>query len=44
MAVSVYSALNAGLALLPVTIIMFFLSLRFGALFSKYGPRLFMAA
>jgi EmrB/QacA subfamily drug resistance transporter len=39
-----YSALNAGLALLPVTIVMFFLSSRFGALAGKYGPRLFMAA
>lgn len=40
--VSGYSALNAGLALLPVTIIMFFLSPRFGALSGRYGPRLFM--
>ena len=39
-----YSALQAGLALLPVTIIMFFLSPRFGALAGKYGPHLFMAA
>jgi EmrB/QacA subfamily drug resistance transporter len=38
-----YSALAAGFSLLPVTIIMFFLSPRFGALSSKYGPRLFMA-
>lgn len=37
-----YSALSAGLALLPVTIIMFFLSPRFGALSAKFGPRLFM--
>lgn len=37
-----YSAIEAGLALLPVTIIMFFLSSRFGALSGKYGPRLFM--
>jgi EmrB/QacA subfamily drug resistance transporter len=37
-----YSALEAGLALLPVTIIMFFLSSRFGALSGKFGPRLFM--
>ncbi|MDB5170712.1 MAG: transporter [Candidatus Saccharibacteria bacterium] len=42
--VSGYSALAAGLALLPVTIIMFFLSPRFGALAGKYGPRLFMTA
>jgi EmrB/QacA subfamily drug resistance transporter len=41
--VSKYSAFNAGLALLPVTIIMFLLSPRFGALAGKYGPRLFMA-
>lgn len=40
--VSGYSAVQAGLALLPVTIIMFFLSSRFGALAGKYGPRLFM--
>jgi len=39
-----YSALQAGLALLPVTIIMFLLSPRFGALAGKLGPRLFMAA
>jgi EmrB/QacA subfamily drug resistance transporter len=37
-----YSALQAGLALLPVTIIMFILSPRFGALAGKFGPRLFM--
>ena len=39
-----YSALNAGLSLLPVTIIMLFLSSRFGALAGRYGPRFFMAA
>lgn len=38
-----YTALQAGMALLPVTIIMFFLSSRFGALAGTYGPRLFMA-
>lgn len=38
-----YSAIEAGLALMPVTIIMFILSPRFGALAGKYGPRLFMA-
>jgi predicted MFS family arabinose efflux permease len=38
-----YSALSAGLALLPVTVIMFLLSPRFGALAGKYGPRFFMA-
>ncbi|HSX35034.1 MAG TPA: MFS transporter [Candidatus Saccharimonadales bacterium] len=37
-----YSAFHAGLALLPVTIIMFLLSPRFGALAGKFGPRLFM--
>jgi MFS family permease len=39
-----YSALQAGLALLPVTIIMFFLSPRAGALSAKFGARLFMTA
>ena len=38
-----YSALEAGLSLLPVTLIMFFLSPRFGALAGQYGPRLFMS-
>jgi EmrB/QacA subfamily drug resistance transporter len=38
-----YSALSAGLSLLPITIIMFFLSSKFGALAGTYGPRLFMA-
>lgn len=37
-----YSALLAGLALVPVTGLMFFLSSKFGALAGKYGPRLFM--
>lgn len=37
-----YSALQAGLTILPVTIIMFLLSSRFGALAGKFGPRLFM--
>jgi EmrB/QacA subfamily drug resistance transporter len=41
--VSGYTALSAGMALLPVTMVMFFLSSRFGALSGKYGPRLFMA-
>lgn len=40
--VSGYSALEAGLALLPVTLIMFFLSPRFGSLSGRYGPRVFM--
>jgi EmrB/QacA subfamily drug resistance transporter len=39
-----YSSLEAGLALLPVTIIMFLLSPKFGALASRYGPRFFMTA
>lgn len=38
-----YSAFEAGLTLLPVTIIMFLLSPRFGALSGKFGPRFFMA-
>jgi EmrB/QacA subfamily drug resistance transporter len=37
-----YSATMAGLASLPVMLLMFFLSSRFGALSGKYGPRLFM--
>jgi EmrB/QacA subfamily drug resistance transporter len=37
-----YTALEAGLATLPITVIMFFLSSRFGALSAKFGPRLFM--
>jgi EmrB/QacA subfamily drug resistance transporter len=39
-----YSAIEAGLALLPVTALMFLLSRRFGALSGRYGPRLFMTA
>jgi len=39
-----YSALESGLATLPVTIVMFFLSRRFGALADRYGPRLFTGA
>jgi predicted MFS family arabinose efflux permease len=38
-----YSALEAGLALLPLTILMFLLSKRFGALADRFGPRAFMA-
>ncbi len=38
-----YSAINAGLALLPVTLIMLVLSSKFGALSGTYGPRFFMA-
>ena len=37
-----WSALESGLAGLPVTVIMFFLSRRFGALAARHGPRLFM--
>lgn len=37
-----YSALAAGLAGVPVTLILFALSPRMGALAGKYGPRLFM--
>jgi EmrB/QacA subfamily drug resistance transporter len=40
--VSGYSALEAGLSLLPVTLILFLLSSRVGALSAKIGPRLFM--
>jgi EmrB/QacA subfamily drug resistance transporter len=40
--VSGYSALRAGLSLLPVTLLLFALSPRFGALAGRYGPRLFM--
>ena len=39
-----YSALEAGLATLPTTLIMFALSSRFGALADRHGPRLFMSA
>jgi EmrB/QacA subfamily drug resistance transporter len=37
-----YSALRSGLVTLPVTIVMFLLSRRFGMLADRYGPRLFM--
>jgi len=40
--VSGYTALQAGLALIPITAIMFVLSPRMGALAGKFGPRLFM--
>ncbi len=39
-----YSALQAGLTTVPLTIMMFLLSRRFGALADRYGPRLFMGA
>jgi len=39
-----YSALRSGLTTVPVTLIMFALSRRFGALADRYGPRFFMGA
>ena len=39
-----YSALEAGLSTLPMTVVMFLLSSRFGALADRFGPRLFMGA
>jgi EmrB/QacA subfamily drug resistance transporter len=42
--ISGYSALEAGLTLLPVTVIMFLLSRRFGALADRIGPRPLMGA
>jgi EmrB/QacA subfamily drug resistance transporter len=39
-----YTPLQAGLATLPATVVMFTLSKRFGALADRYGPRLFMGA
>src|SRR4051812_24755728 len=38
-----YSALEAGAAFLPVTLLMFTFSKRFGGLADRYGPRWFMA-
>jgi EmrB/QacA subfamily drug resistance transporter len=38
-----YTALEAGLALLPLTVLMFLFSRRFGALADRYGPQAFMA-
>ena len=37
-----YSAVAAGTASIPVTIVMFLTSMRFGALADRYGPRFFM--
>jgi hypothetical protein len=37
-----YSALEAGSTTIPVTVVMFLLSTRFGALADRYGPRFFM--
>ena len=39
-----YTALESGLTTLPVTLTMFALSRRFGALADRYGPRFFMGA
>jgi predicted MFS family arabinose efflux permease len=39
-----YSALQAGLALLPITLLLIGLSRRFGALAARVGPRLLMSA
>ena len=39
-----YSALRAGLTTIPVTLTMFALSRRLGALADRYGPRLFLSA
>jgi EmrB/QacA subfamily drug resistance transporter len=39
-----YSALESGLATLPVTLVLFALSRSFGALADRHGPRLFMGA
>lgn len=37
-----FSALHAGVSLLPITVVMFFLSPRMGRLSMQHGPRLFM--
>jgi EmrB/QacA subfamily drug resistance transporter len=37
-----YTAIEAGSTTIPVTLIMFLLSTRFGALADRYGPRFFM--
>jgi EmrB/QacA subfamily drug resistance transporter len=37
-----YSAIEAGSTTIPVTVVMFLLSSRFGALADRYGPRFFM--
>jgi len=39
-----YTPLRSGLATLPVTLVMFALSKRFGALADRHGPRFFMGA
>jgi EmrB/QacA subfamily drug resistance transporter len=38
-----YTALEAGLSLLPITVLVFLLSKRFGALADRIGPHVFMA-
>jgi len=38
-----FSALHAGLSLLPITVVMFFLSPRMGRLSMQHGPRLYMS-
>jgi predicted MFS family arabinose efflux permease len=38
-----YTPIEAGLSLLPITIIMFLFSRRFGALADRFGPHMFMA-
>ena len=37
-----YNAIEAGSTTIPVTVVMFLLSMRFGALADRYGPRFFM--
>jgi EmrB/QacA subfamily drug resistance transporter len=37
-----FSAIKAGSTTIPVTVVMFLLSMRFGALADRYGPRFFM--
>jgi EmrB/QacA subfamily drug resistance transporter len=39
-----YSAVDAGLILVPITVLMFLLSSRFGALADRHGPRFLMTA
>ena len=39
-----FTPLESGLVLLPITVVMFFTSRRFGALADRYGPRFFMGA
>jgi EmrB/QacA subfamily drug resistance transporter len=39
-----YSAVESGLSTIPLTLLMFLLSRRFGALAGRFGPRFFMGA